>query len=117
MSTPSSSLGEWHIFGCACLKHKWVAHYLIEIQNAILYNQDLDKPFATLLSAIDIKKGFNLIEHNKVVTRLSDKGCPGWLLKIVMSYLKGRTLTIRWKKKQSRKMPLNAGAGQGTIIG
>ena len=22
MSTPSSTLGEWHIFGCACLKHK-----------------------------------------------------------------------------------------------
>ena len=22
MSTLSSTLGEWHIFGCACLKHK-----------------------------------------------------------------------------------------------
>ena len=31
-----------------------VAHYLIEVQNAILYNQDLDKPYATLLTAIDI---------------------------------------------------------------
>ena len=94
-----------------------VAHYLIEVQNAILYNQDLNKPFATLFTAIDIKKGFNLIEHNKVVTKLSDMGCPGWLLKIVVSYLKGRTLTIRWKNKQSRTMPLNSGAGQGTILG
>ena len=34
-----------------------------------------------------------------------------------MSYLKGRTLIIRWKNKQSRQMPLNSGAGQGTIIG
>ena len=21
---PSSTLGEWHVFGCACLKHKWL---------------------------------------------------------------------------------------------
>ena len=94
-----------------------VAHYLIEVQNAILYNQDLDKPLATLFSASDIKKGFNLIEQNKVVTRLSDMGCTGWLIKIVVSYLKGRTLTIRWKNKQSRRLPLNSGARQGTIIG
>ena len=94
-----------------------VAHYLIEIQNAILYNQDLEKPFATLLTAIDIEKGFNKIEHNEVITRISDLGCPGWLLKIVSSYLRGRTLTIRWQSKQSRKLPLNSGSGQGTIIG
>ena len=24
MSTLSSTLGEWHILGCACLKHKWL---------------------------------------------------------------------------------------------
>ena len=23
-STPSLTLGEWHTFGCACLKHKWL---------------------------------------------------------------------------------------------
>ena len=94
-----------------------VAHYLIEVQNAILYNLDLNKPLATLFTAIDIKKGFNLIEHNEVLTRLSDMGCPGWLLRILVSYLKGRTLIIRWKNKQSRQMPLNSGAEQGTIIG
>ena len=94
-----------------------MAHYLIEIQNAILYNQDLDKPFATLLTVIDIEKGFNKIEHNEVITRISDLGCPGWLLRIVSSYLQGRSLTIRWQSKQSRKLPLNSGAGQGTIIG
>ena len=94
-----------------------VAHYLIEVQNAILYNQDLGKPYATLLAAIDISKGFNLIAHNEVITRISDMGCPGWLTKILISYLSGRTLQIRWQEKISRKMPLNSGSGQGTIIG
>jgi hypothetical protein len=94
-----------------------VAHYLIEVQNAILYNQDLDKPYATVLTAIDISKGFNLIAHNEVITRISDMGCPGWLTKILVSYLSGRTLQIRWQDKISRKLPLNSGSGQGTILG
>ena len=94
-----------------------VAHYLIEVQNAILYNQDLDQPFATMLSAIDISKGFNLLEHNELITRISDMGCPGWLIKILVSYFSGRSLQIRWQSKISRKMPLNSGAGQGNLLG
>ena len=43
--------------------------------------------------------------------------CPAWLLKIVSTYLKGRSLTVRWQSKQSRTLPLNSGAGQGTILG
>ena len=72
-----------------------VLHYIIAVQNAILYNQDLNKPIATLFAQINIKKDLNPIEHNKVVTRLSDMGCQGWLLKIVVSNLKGRTHPIR----------------------
>ena len=44
-------------------------------------------------------------------------GCPGWLTKILVSYMSGRTLQICWQDKISRKMPLNSGSGQGTIIG
>ena len=94
-----------------------VAHYLIEIQNSILYNQDLENPLATILTGVDISKGFNKIEHNECILRISDMGCPNWLLKILVSYLTGRQLIIRWQGKQSKKLPLNSGAGQGTILG
>jgi hypothetical protein len=94
-----------------------VAHYLIEVQNAVLYNQDLEKPLATLFAAVDVSQGFNRICHNKCITRLSDMGCPGWLLKIVLSYLTGRELTVRWKGQMSNKKPLYSGTGQGTILG
>jgi hypothetical protein len=56
-----------------------VAHYLIEIQNSILYNQDLENPKATLMAGVDISKGFNKIEHKECVPRISDMGCPNWL--------------------------------------
>ena len=38
-------------------KERALSHSLLQkLQNAILYNQDLDKPIATLLTAIDIEK-------------------------------------------------------------
>ena len=52
-----------------------------------------------------------------MITRISDMGCPGWLTKILVSYLSGRTLQIRWQDKISRRLPLNSGSGQGTILG
>ena len=37
LSTPFWTLGEWHIFGCACLKHK--CHILYAVQFTLQYNQ------------------------------------------------------------------------------
>ena len=62
-----------------------VAHYLIEIINFILYNQDLSKPLATILTAVDLQKGFNRIAHCELITKISDMGAPGWLTKIIFS--------------------------------
>ena len=94
-----------------------VAHYLTEIMNFVLYNQDLSEPLATILTAVDIHKGFNKIDHLTAVTKISDMEVPGWLLKIVCSYLTDRTLSIRYRNETSstRKMP--GGTGAGTVLG
>jgi hypothetical protein len=97
-------------------KHS-VAHYLIEIMNFVLYNQDLPEKYATLMAAIDISKGFNKMEHEIVLTKLSDMGTPGWLLKIIASYLSGRTLSIRYRGATSTARAMPGGAGAGTILG
>jgi hypothetical protein len=36
-----------------------ISHYLIEMTNFILYNQDLSEPQATIANFIDYKQGFN----------------------------------------------------------
>ena len=72
-----------------------IAHYLIEISNFILYNQDLSKPLSTMFAGIDISKGFNKIDHSQLVSILDEMNVPGWLLRIVVSYLSGRSLTLR----------------------
>ena len=95
-----------------------VAHYLIEIMNFVLYNQDLSQPVATMLTAIDIHKGFNKVEHNKIITILAeDMKVPNWLLRIISGYLSSRKLTIRYRKQRSTSRQMPGGTAAGTVLG
>ena len=99
------------------LSNNSVSHYLIEITNFVLYNLDLPSPMASIATLIDFSKGFNRINHSILVKDLVDMGVPGWLTKILCSYLTGRELIVRYKQGQSEPAPLPGGTGQGTILG
>ena len=94
-----------------------IAHYLIEIINFVAYNQDLSKPLATLLAGADISKGFNKVDHCKLITILSSMNVPKWLLRIVVSYLSGRTLTLRHRGHTTHTEEMPGGVGAGTPLG
>ena len=95
-----------------------VAHYLIEVMNFVLYNQDLSQPVATMLTAIDIHKGFNKVEHSQIITILADDmKVPNWLLRIISSYLSSRKLTIRYRNKRSTSRQMPGGTAAGTVLG
>ena len=70
-----------------------ITHYLIEFINFILFNQD------STACMVDFSKAFNRQNHNILVTKLSDMGCPGWLLKIVIAFLTDRKMLVRYKGK------------------
>ena len=63
-----------------------IQHYLIELINFILYNQDSNEPTAILACLVDFQKAFNRQDHSILITKLSDMGVPPWLLKIVISF-------------------------------
>ena len=70
------------------MKGSSISHYLIEMTNFILYNQDLKNPQATLATFIDYKQGFNRCQHSIFIEIMSvDYEIPGWLIKILMGYL------------------------------
>ena len=48
---------------------------------------------------------------------LSDMGVPGWLLRIVASYLTNRTLSVRFKGSSSENKNMPGGTPAGTILG
>ena len=71
-----------------------ICHYLIEFINFILYHQDNPEPTAVLACLVDFSKAFNRQDHNILITKLSDMGVPGWLLKLVISFLKNRSMRV-----------------------
>ena len=74
-------------------------------------------PQAVLAVMIDFSKAFNRINHNIIVTILSEIGVPGWLLNIVIGFLTERELIVRFKGKHSNRKAMPGGGPQGTRLG
>ena len=94
-----------------------ISHYLVDFVNFILYNHDLAVPHAVLAAMVDFSKAFNRINHNTIITILSEMGVPGWLLRIVMGFLTERELIVRYKGGLSGRKALPGGGPQGTRLG
>ena len=65
---------------------------------------------------IDFSKAFNRQNHNILITKLSDMGAPGWLLRIVIAFLEDRRMQVNYKGKLSSVKTLPGGGLQGTIL-
>ena len=83
------------------LKGNSITHYLIEFINFILSCQDSTDQTAILACMVDFSKAFNRQNHNLLVTKLSDMGLPGWLLKLVIAFLSDRRMLVKYKGKMS----------------
>ena len=106
---------DWKQYGG--VKGSSVSHYLVDFITFILYNQDLKEPRAVLAAMIDYEKAFNRQNHNILITKLSDMGVPGWLLKVVIGFLEDRELVVSFKGEQSGRKKMPGGGPQGTILG
>ena len=99
------------------LKGHSTSHYMIDLVNFILYNQDLNNPHATLAILYDFSKAFNRQDHLTLITLLSDLGTPGWLLNLVIAFLEDRRMLLRHRGCTSREESLPGGGPQGTKLG
>jgi len=84
--------------------------------NFIKYHQDNADPTAVLVCLLDFSKAFNRQDHNNLINKLSDLGVPGWLLKLVMAFLKDRSMRVKYKGKLSGSYSLPGGGPQGTLL-
>ena len=80
-------------------------------------NQDSTDQTAVLACMVDFAKAFNRINHNFIITKLSDMGVPAWLLKVVMGFLTNRRMIVKYGGKQSSTKYLPGGGPQGTLLG
>ena len=68
-------------------------------------------------ACVDLSKAFNRVDHSLVIQDLYDMHTPVWLLKIVMSYLSGRSMYITYKGAKSSMKMLPGGGPQGAYLG
>ena len=93
-----------------------ICHYLIEFINFILYQQETEST-AVLACLVDFSKAFNRQDHSILITKLSDMGVPGWLLRLVVAFLQNRSMKVKYKGKFSRLYSLPGGGPQGSLLG
>jgi hypothetical protein len=100
------------------IKGNSISHYMIELTNFILYNQDLKDPQAIIAAFIDFRQGFNRCQHSIFIDILANEySVPGWLLRILVGYLKGRHLRVRYKGEVGEEKDIFGGGGQGAPLG
>ena len=94
-----------------------ISHYLIKLLHFVHSTLDLKKPHAVLVALVDISKAFNRIDHSLVIQDLYDMHTPAWLLKIVASYLSGRSMFLSYNGCRSSVKMLPGGGPQGAFLG
>ena len=98
------------------IKGNSITHYLVEFINFILTAQDSPAQTAVLACYVDFQKAFNRQNHFILIKKLSDLNVPGWLLKIIISFLQDRSMSVRFKGYQSSVKSLPGGSPQGTLL-
>ena len=99
------------------LKGLSITHYLIKFLHFVHSSLDMKKPHAVLAACIDLSKAFNRVDHSLVIQDLFDMHTPPWLLRIVVSYLSLRTMTLTFGGALSTSRTLPAGTPQGAFLG
>ena len=95
-----------------------VNHYLVQMMDFIHKNLDngTKKPTAVLAGLVDFSKAFNRIDHNVIVTILSDLNIPTCALRLVMSYLSNRKMCVRYNGAVSGEQDIPGGGPQGGLL-
>ena len=99
------------------LKGSSTTHYLINLLHFIHSHVDQPKQHAVLLAQADIQKAFNNVFHQLVIQDMFDMHVPGWLLRIFVSYLTGRNMTLRYAGATSSSHMLPGSSPQGVYLG
>ena len=71
-------------------------HYLIKFLDFTQSILDKNQPHAVIAALIDLSKAFNRVDHHLVIEDLYKMKCPSWLLRLIFSYLSGRTLIVNF---------------------
>ena len=95
-----------------------VEHYLIQMLDFIHSNLDKNykEPTAVLAGLVDFSKAFNRMDHNILITILSDLNIPTCALRLIASYLSQRKMCVRYNGTESAEQHIPGGGPQGGLL-
>ena len=102
---------------CGGLKNSSISHYLVKLLDFIHSTLDKRTPHCAVLSVEDLSKAYNRGSHKLVVEDLYDMHVPGWVLVLLCSYLKDRSMVLTYQKAKSSQRTLPGGFGAGPFLG
>ena len=85
--------------------------------NFIHGNLDKREPVAVALTQADITKAFNSVSHRLIIQDMYDMHVPGWILRIIISFLTERNMTLHFNGVESKRHFLRGSAPQGIYLG
>ena len=88
---------------------------LIDMVNEWVYNMNSGSMTGVVL--IDLRKAFDTVNHDILLTKLQDIGASGLTLKWFKSYLSGRYQKVSFKDSLSDALEVSTGVPQGSILG
>ena len=91
-------------------------HLLVRLWQDVLEAME-DPRAAVLLTSIDFAKAFNRLDFNHCLQTLKNKGVTSGILKVISSFLSGRTLTVKVGNSFSTPRPVLGGVPQGSLLG
>ena len=75
------------------------------------------QPTYLVLSAVDFSKAFNRLEHLACLSTLAKRGASSQIIRLLASFLIGRTIMLKVLGAWSNPRTVNAGAPQGSVLG
>ena len=80
------------------------------------WRQALDNKKDVAVIAIDLSKAFDSICHNLLLAKLKAYGIHDSAIKLIQSYLSGRSQRVKCNRKVSDWLPLRCGVPQGSLL-
>ena len=93
-----------------------IEHYIIKMLHFILTSMDGNRNSAVLAVPVDFSKAFNRMSHSDILCNFSDINVPPCAIKLIQSYLSGRSMCVRYKGTESTFEKCPGGGPQGGLL-
>ena len=88
---------------------------IADLSDNILTN--MDNKLLNGLLLVDLKKAFDLVDHDTLLNKLRIYGCSHSTMVWFRSYLSGRSQKTQFRGTLSEALPVSVGVPQGSILG